>query len=545
MTAFRNLLGLLLVLCASRAMAAEQPNILFIFTDDHASHAISAYGSKINETPNLDRIATGGMRFDNCFVTNSICGPSRAVILTGKYSHANGFMWNGNKFDGTQQTFPKLLQKAGYQTAMIGKWHLGEHMAPLGFNYSEVLIGQGTYYNPRMLRDENGTGEQVRTNYTGYTTDIITDLALDWLKEDRDQSKPFMLMFQHKAPHREWAPSPNHLHMYDDVEIPEPDDLFDDYSGRGRAAREQDMTIAKTMTARDLKFTAPPYLNKEQLEVWNAAYGPKNKAFEEANLTGKDLIRWKYQRYIKDYLRCIASVDDNVGRVLDYLDEAGLADNTIVIYSSDQGFYLGDHGWFDKRFMYEESYRMPLMVRWPGVTQPGSVNTDIVSNIDFAETFLDAAGVAIPDDMQGRSLVPLLKGETPDDWRDSHYYHYYEFFNDRRSAHMVRRHYGVRTDRFKLIHFYNVGEWELFDLKNDPGELQSVYDDPQYDHIVRELKAEIQRWQEELGVPDDVGSVEANPPSLSMKPGQRRRQQNRQRQQQQQRRQPQKPQQQK
>ena len=499
------------------SFAAERPNILFIFTDDHASHAMSCYGSKINETPNLDRIADEGMLFRNCFCTNSICGPSRAVIQTGKYSHKNGFYMNGDQFDGTQQTFPKLLQAAGYQTAVIGKWHLGEHMPPQGYSYSDVLVGQGPYYNPPMLRDVDGSGDQERIKRTGYTTDIITDLALEWLKSGRDESRPFMLMYQHKAPHREWAPGPDHLTMYDDVDIPEPDNLFDDYATRGRAAREQDMTIATTMTPRDLKLVPPPYLNEEQLEVWNAAYGPKNRAFEKANLEGDDLVRWKYQRYIKDYLRCIASVDDNVGRVLDYLDETGLADNTVVIYSSDQGFYLGDHGWFDKRFMYEESYRMPLLIKWPGVTEPGSVNTDLVSNVDFAETFLDIAGVDIPGDMQGASLVPLLRGETPDDWRKSHYYQYYEFLNDRRTAHMVRRHYGVRTARYKLIHFYNIDEWELYDLASDPREMRNLYGEPQYQDLIQDLKAEIVRLQEELEVPDDAGSVEPNPPSLKIR----------------------------
>lgn len=495
--------------------ADDRPNILFIFTDDHASHAIGAYGSVINETPHLDRIAHEGMLFRNCFCTNSICGPSRAVIQTGKYSHLNGFMWNGQRFDGSQQTFPKLLREAGYTTAVIGKWHLGTHQAPQGYDYSEVLRGQGPYYNPLMLIDHDGDGERdEQVQYTGYTTDIITDRALEWLQSGRDDSKPFLLMYQHKAPHREWAPGPDHLTMYDDVEIPEPPNLFDDYSGRGRAAREQDMTIAETMNDRDLKFVPPRNLTPEQLEAWNAAYEPKNAAFREADLTGDELVRWKYQRYIKDYLRSVASVDDNVGRVLDYLEEAGLADNTVVIYSSDQGFYLGDHGWFDKRFMYEESLRMPLMVRWPGIVEPGSVNDDLTSNVDFAETFLDIAGVEIPGDMQGASLVPLLKGETPDDWREAFYYHYYEFFNDRRAPHMVRRHYGVRTDRYKLIHFYNIDEWELYDLEEDPREMQSVYDDPEYADVVRELKAELRRLQEELEVPDDVGSVDPNPPSL-------------------------------
>ncbi|MEZ6146308.1 MAG: sulfatase [Planctomycetaceae bacterium] len=497
--------------------AADRPNIVFIFTDDHASHAIGCYGSVINETPNLDRIANEGMLFKNCFCTNSLCGPSRAVIQTGKYSHLNGFFHNGNKFDGNQQTFPKLLRQAGYTTAVIGKWHLGTHMAPQGYDYSEVLRGQGPYYNPLMLLDENGDGQRdCEVQHTGYVTDIITDLALEWLKNGRDASKPFMLMYQHKAPHREWQPGPDYLTMYDDVEIPEPATLFDDYSTRGRAAHEQDMTIDKTLTARDLKFDPPPYLNEEQVSTWKAAYDPKNEDVVASNLSGRDLVRWKYQRYIKDYLRCIASVDDNVGRVLDYLDETGLADNTVVIYSSDQGFYLGDHGWFDKRFMYEESYRMPLMVRWPKVIQPNSVDHHLVSNIDFAETFLDIAGVDIPDDMQGSSLVPLLNGEQPEDWRKSHYYQYYEFLGDRRTAHMVRRHYGVRTDRFKLIHFYNIDEWELYDLEKDPHELRNVYGKPLYASVVSDLKAEINRLQEELDVPDDTGSVPADPPSLEI-----------------------------
>jgi arylsulfatase A-like enzyme len=485
--------------------AADRPNILLIFTDDHAAHALSCYGSEINQTPHLDRIAREGMLFRNCFATNALCGPSRAVIQTGKYSHINGFKDNTNQFDGTQQTFPKLLQASGYQTAVIGKWHLGEHMAPQGYNYSEVLIGQGPYYNPRMRRDAQGDGNVEVVPHTGYTTDIITDLALEWLKNGRDASKPFMLMYQHKAPHREWAPHPRHFALFDGETIPEPFNLFDDYSGRGRAAHEQDMTIARTLNDTDLKFHPPKNLNAEQLAAWNAFYEPRNRAFREANLQGDELVRWKYQRYMSDYLRCVAAVDDNVGRVLDWLDESGLAESTVVIYASDQGFFLGDHGWFDKRFMYEESYRMPLLIKWPGVTAPGSVNTDLVSNIDFAETFLEIAGLPVPDDMQGRSLVPLLKGETPADWRKSHYYHYYEFFDDSSAPHDVQRHYGVRTARYKLMHFYNIDEWELYDLDNDPHEMRSVYDDPQYAEVVRELKAEITRLQTELQVPDDRG----------------------------------------
>jgi arylsulfatase A-like enzyme len=485
------------------ASPAQRPNILFVYCDDHAYQAISAYqsvsayGLNLNQTPNIDRLANEGMRFDNCYVTNSICGPCRAVIQTGKYSHLNGFLCNGDRFDSRQQTFPKLLQKAGYQTAIVGKWHLATD--PAGYDYWNVLIGQGPYYNPPMI--ENGT----RVQRTGYTTDIITDLALDWLKNKRQEDKPFMLMYQHKAPHREWAPGPGHLTLYDDVAIPEPDTLFDDYSGRGTAAKTQDMSIAKTMNDRDLKFVAPRNLTPQQLEAWNKAYGPKNEAFREANLEGKELVRWKYQRYIKDYLRCIASVDDNLGRVLEYLDQTGLADNTVVIYSSDQGFYLGEHGWFDKRWIYEESLRTPLLVRWPGVVKPGSVNTDIVSNLDFAETFLDVAGVEVPGDMQGRSLVPLFKGSTPEDWRKSFYYQYYEF----PAVHSVRRHYGVATGRYKLIHFYPnpwdpnpIDEWEMYDLERDPKELESVYGDPQYTEIQKQLHEELARLRRELRVPD-------------------------------------------
>jgi len=460
----------------------ERPNIIYIMTDDHASHALSCYRSKINQTPNLDRIANEGMRFTNSFCTNSICAPCRAVVLTGKYSHINGKIDNSRKaFDGSQQTFPKLLQKAGYQTAMIGKWHLRSD--PTGFDYWNVLPGQGLYYNPVMIE----MGE--RKKYTGYVTDIITDHALKWIKE-RDPDKPFCLMYHHKAPHRNWQPSPKHLTMYDEVTMPEPDNLFDDYANRGTAAKEQDMTIAKTLNERDLKLVAPNNLTPEQKKLWDAAYKPKNEAFRKADLQGKDLIRWKYQRYIKDYLRCIASVDDNVGRLLDYLDTSGLARNTVVVYTSDQGFYLGDHGWFDKRFMYEESLRMPLLVRYPREIKPGSVSDDIVLNLDFAATFLDYAGVPVPEDIQGESMRAVLRGKTPRNWRKSMYYHYYEY----PAVHSVKRHYGVRTQRYKLIHFYHdIDEWELYDLKKDPREMKNVYGDPAYADIVTELKAELKR----------------------------------------------------
>ncbi len=475
-----------------RAEQAARPNILFVFSDDHAYQAISAYGSKVNKTPNIDRLAREGMLFRECYVTNSICGPSRATIQTGKYSHLNGFYRNGNRFNGGQQTFPKLLQSAGYQTAVIGKWHLESD--PQGYDYWEILIGQGPYYNPPMIRN----GQKVK--HEGYTTDIITDLALEWLQNGRDKNKPFMLMYQHKAPHRNWQPGPKYLQMYEDVTIPEPATLFDNYGGRGTPAKTQDMTIERTLNDSDLKFTPPQNLTPEQRQAWDAAYEPRNAAFRQAGLTGRELVRWKYQRYMKDYLRCVAAVDDNLGRVLDYLDESGLASQTVVIYSSDQGFYLGEHGWFDKRWIYEESLRTPLIVRWPGVTQAGSINRDIVSNLDFAETFLEIAGQQAPPDMQGRSLVPLLKGGTPADWRKSFYYHYYEY----PGPHSVRKHYGVVTPDFKLIRFYepDVNEWELYDRKNDPQEMKSIYGDPRYSEVQKDLEDELARLRTELQVPD-------------------------------------------
>jgi len=486
--------------CATARPADEarpRPNIIFIFADDHAYQAVGAYGSVINDTPNIDRIGAEGMVFENCYVTNSICGPSRAVILTGKHSHLNGFHRNGMTFDGGQPTFPKMLRSAGYQTALVGKWHLRSE--PTGFDDWNILIGQGPYYNPPMI--DNG----IRVENHGYTTEIITDLALEWLDQERDPNRPFMLMFQHKAPHRNWQPAPDYLHMYDDVTIPEPPTLFDDYATRGTPARTQDMSIEKTLTDFDLKFVAPNRLTESQLAAWNAAYGPKNEAFREANLVGKDLVRWKYQRYLKDYLRCVAALDDGVGRVLDYLDESGLAENTIVIYSSDQGFYLGEHGWFDKRWMYEPSLRTPLVVRWPGVIEPGRRSDAIVSNLDFAETFLDAAGVPIPDDMQGASLVPLMESPTiPLGWRQSFYYHYYEF----PAVHSVRRHYGVRDARYKLIHFYNLGEWELYDLEKDPQEINNVYADPAYAATLTRLRRELENLRARYAVPEDTESVE-------------------------------------
>ena len=496
---------------------SDRPNILFIFTDDHACQSISAYGSRINQTPNIDRLARAGMRFDRCLVTNSICGPSRAVIQTGKYSHLNGFLQNGNRFDNTQQTFPKLLRQSGYQTAIIGKWHLG--CDPTGFDYWRILPGQGNYYNPDFLSAEG------RERIEGYVTDVTTDLALEWL-EGRDRDRPFMLMLQHKAPHRAWLPGPKHLTMYQDQAIPEPENLFDDYRGRAPVLAENAMEVGRDMRpGYDLKLfaddTTPAAkrffkrFTPEQKSAWLTAYRGRWEDYQKRRATvqnDRDLRRMNYQYYIKDYLRCIASVDDNVGRVLDYLEEKGLAEDTIVIYSSDQGFYLGEHGWYDKRWIFEESLRTPLIVRWPGVTQPGTSCNRIVSNLDFAETFLDLAGVPIPDDMQGRSLVPILRGHVPEDWRTTFYYRYYEL-----GTHNVAQHEGVVTDRYKLVHYLRhlnrskpkgqrvepVDQWDLIDRQADPREMHSYHGDPGYAQIQQELENEMARLRQEFQVVDD------------------------------------------
>ena len=480
--------------CRGEDAAAKNRNIIFIMSDDHAAQALSCYGSRINKTPNLDRLAKEGMLFRNCFCTNSICAPSRAVILTGKYSHLNGVVDNKARFDGSQQTFPKLLQEGGYETAMIGKWHLKSR--PSGFDYWDVLAGpwgQGLYIDP--LFNRNGKNEVIK----GYVTDIITDKCLNWLK-GRKNDRPFCLMYHHKAPHREWRPDEKHSKMYDGIEIPEPETFNDDYRTRSDAAREQEMTIEHHLTPGDLKV-APPVEWSGTKEEWERI-GVKGEYWSgPENLAGQALKKWKYQRYIKDYLRCIASVDDNVGRLLDYLDESGLSENTIVIYTSDQGFYLGEHGWFDKRFMYEESLRMPLLVRCPGQIKAGSVNNDIVLNLDFAPTLLDFAGVSVPADMQGQSFRPLLRGRTPKDWRQSMYYHYYEY----PGWHAVKRHYGVRTKRYKLIHFYyDIDAWELYDLEKDPNELSNIYDNPSYSEVVKRLKGELERLQKQYGDSDEL-----------------------------------------
>lgn len=491
----------------------RRPNILFIFTDDHAPHAIGAYGgrlSELNPTPNIDRLAQQGMLFRNSFCTNSICGPSRAVILTGKHSHLNGFMQNGNRFDGDQQTFPKLLQKAGYRTAVIGKWHLKSD--PQGFDYWEVLPGQGDYYNPELI------SQQGRRRVQGYCTDIVTDLAINWLDENQNSDQPFMLMCQHKAPHRCWMPPLRHLQLYDDVRIPEPPTLFDQFDDNASAVKLHEMGIDKHMNLQYDLFVDFPKdhesgavatdksgrrnmerMTPEQREKWNAAYAPKNEAFLNAKLTGKELIQWKYQRYLKNYLRCIKGVDESVGRLMKHLEETGQAENTIVIYSSDQGFYLGDHGWYDKRWMYEESMKMPLIVKWPGQTKPGTVRNELVQNLDYAETFLDIAGAKIPADMQGMSLVPLLKGKQIL-WRDAIYYHYFEF----PGVHMVARHFGVRTRKYKLMRLYQFDQWEFYDLENDPDETTNQYNNPKYANQIAELKSQLKTLQSQYQDNSDI-----------------------------------------
>ena len=483
--------------CAPRGAAARPsgpPNILLIFSDDHAWQALSAYGEgrRLVRTPNLDRLAREGMLFKRCLVPNSICGPSRATVLTGKYSHRHGFYNNETvPFDGSQTTFPKLLRAAGYQTAVIGKWHLESD--PTGFDHWEILPGQGVYYNPPMIR--NGT--PVR--HQGYVTDIVTDLSLEWLKQ-RDRSRPFLLMSQHKAPHRDWSPALRHLGWDRDRTHAEPKTLFDDYGGgRGLAWRDQDMELARAFTDNDVKLTPPQGLDDQQRAVWDAYYGPRNAAFREAKLTGRDRVRWIYQRYMHDYLGTILAVDESVGRMMKYLHDEGLWRNTLVVYASDQGFFLGEHGWFDKRWILEESLRTPLIVRWPGVVRPGSRSDRMVSLLDFAPTFLEVAGVPVPSDIQGRSLVPVLEGRPPADWRTSFYYHYYEY----PVWHRVRPHYGVVTDRYKLVHYYHpdLDEWELYDLRRDPGETRNFIHDPRQAGTVAGLRKELERLRRELEVP--------------------------------------------
>ena len=480
----------------------KNPNILFIMSDDHAYQAISAYSDKLTQTPNIDRIAKEGMLFKNACVTNSICAPSRAVILTGKHSHLNGKIDNMFPFDTTNVTFPQILHDNGYQTAMFGKLHFGNN--PKGFDEFKILPGQGTYYNPDFITKKEG---KIRVE--GYTMDIITDMTLNWLEKEREKEKPFLLMYLHKAPHREWLPAERHYKEFIKKTFPEPETLFDNYEGRGRAAKEAEMNLLTHMNwAGDSKI--PPAVmdelgipetcqwdkgafkreverqNPEQRKKWDAVYNPMIEEFKKnyKNMSQEELMKWRYQRYMQDYLGSIASVDEGVGEVLKYLDENNLAENTIVVYTSDQGFYLGEHGWFDKRFIYDESFKTPLMVRWPAVIKAGSVNTQMVQNLDFAQTFLEAAGIEAPTGMQGESLIPLFQGKEKN-FREAVYYHYYEY----PSVHMVKRHYGIVTEEYKLAHFYyDVDEWELYDRKKDPQEMKNVYSDPAYSEIAKELK---------------------------------------------------------
>ncbi|GMW00101.1 MAG: sulfatase [Candidatus Hydrogenedentota bacterium] len=497
--------GLLPLLSIHAKESGERPNILFVMTDDHAQQAIGAYGSVINRTPGIDRIGRDGAVFLNNTCCNSICAPSRAAILTGMHSHANGQRTNADIFDGSQSTFPRLLQAAGYDTALIGKWHLRSD--PTGFSHWEILPGQGHYYNPDFYGPDG-----VKRRQEGYVTDLITEKSLQWLEGRADKKRPFLLMCQHKAPHRTWAPNLRHLSLFEDADIPEPPTLFDDFSGRAAGLKKNEMTIAwHMMLEYDLKmrdlnipdelgrdFDCPETarMTPDQLAKWDAFYAPQRDEFQKANLSGADLTRWKYQRYIKDYLRCVASVDESVGRMLDYLDADGLTGNTMVVYCSDQGFYLGEHGLYDKRWMYQESLNMPLLIRWPGRIQPGTRVDALTQNIDFAPTFLEAAGMDAPDGMQGRSLVPLFRGETPATWRKSIYYHYYET-----GEHNVPRHEGVATVAYKLIHYYDRNEWELFDRANDPSEMTSVYDDPAYQTIRQALARELDALREQYRVP--------------------------------------------
>ncbi|MCL3780425.1 DUF4976 domain-containing protein [Prolixibacteraceae bacterium JC049] len=489
--------------CAKKSEPVKQPNIIFIMSDDHSYQTISAYSDKLIKTPNIDRIASGGVIFQNSFVGNSICGPSRATLLTGKHTHINGQINNRVTFDGSQETFPKLLQQAGYQTALVGKWHLRSN--PTGFDYWNILPGQGEYYNPHFIE----MGQKKR--FEGYVTNLTTDFALDWLN-GRDKTKPFCLLLHNKAPHRTWMPDTADLKLFADRQFELPDNFFDEYEGR-QAAKEQKLSIRESdmdlvydlkMADKEKEIVTPrpglangqrnrlKAMNPAQRKAWDAHYDPIIKDFKDRKLKGKELDEWKYQRYMHDYLGCIKSVDDNVGRVLDYLKANGLDENTIVVYTSDQGFYMGEHGWFDKRFMYEESFRTPLVMKLPkGYNKRGAVK-QLVQNIDYAPTFLDLAGVKIPESVQGVSLKPLLKEGKVEKWRDALYYHYYEFPNE----HMVKKHYGVRTDRYKLIHFYHdIDTWELFDLEKDPQEMHNLINDKAYAEVKTNLMKKLKELQ--------------------------------------------------
>lgn len=504
------MLHLVLIAVLGADAPVDHPNIIFFLSDDHACNAVGAYGSVINETPHIDRLAAEGATFDRAFCNNGICAPSRAAFLTGVHGYINGVETNGDRFDGTQPTIATQLRDAGYTTAMIGKWHLKTD--PQGFDHWDILPGQGHYYAPDF-RTAKG-----KRRVPGHVTAITADLALDWLRSGRDTEKPFMLMMNQKAPHRAWMPAPEHLDMYEGEDIPEPPSLLDDHTARGTAAKEQEMEIADHMWLwYDLKIdpeegtplTGPDRwaqgrydrMSETQSAAWKAAYGPRNAAFDASDLEGNELTRYKYQRYIKDYLRCVAGVDDSVGRVLDWIDEAGLADDTIVIYASDQGFFLGEQGWYDKRFMNDPALRLPLIVRWPGVAAPGSRVDAITQNIDLMPTLCAAAGAQLPDRVQGRDLRPLLEGDTPDDWRDAIYYRYME-----QGIHNVAPHEGVRTDRYALIHWPTHEEWELFDLDTDPQEINNVHDDPRFAEVRRQMHEMLNRVRAAHAAPEMTGS---------------------------------------
>jgi len=498
-------LGSMLLLPAA-TLAQSRYNIVYIMTDDHTAQMMSCYDSSNVQTPNLDRIAKAGVRFTNSYVANSLSGPSRACMLTGKHSHKNGFTNNEHGvFDGSQQTMPKLLQKAGYQTALIGKWHLVSR--PTGFDYFSILPEQGNYYNPEFISMEGDTLSEK-----GYVTNIITDKSIDWLEHKRDRSKPFILFVHHKACHRDWLPELKYLELYEDKTFKVPETFYDDYQGR-LAAQTQEMNIAKDMDmAYDVKVYRPGdksrlsstyhalvnRLDSADRARYNAFYDKITEDFHARNLTGKALAEYKFQRYMRDYAKVTRSLDDNVGRLLDYLEQTGLADSTLIVYTSDQGFYMGEHGWFDKRFMYEESFRTPLVMQLPKGLQARGDIAELVQNIDYAPTFLDLAGAPIPDDIQGVSLLPLLKGKHPKNWRKSLYYHYYEY----PAEHAVKRHYGVLYKNYKLIHFYNdIDSWELYDLKNDPNELHNIYGQEGTEKITRTLRKELLRLQKQYDDP--------------------------------------------
>ena len=506
--------------CNYNSQNEKKPNILFIMSDDHAYQAISAYDDRLIQTPNIDRIAEEGMLFTNASVTNSICAPSRAVILTGKHSHINGKIDNIAKFDDSQMTFPQLFKENGYQTAMFGKLHFGNN--PKGIDDFLILPGQGDYINPRFL------GKDKDTIITGYVTDVITDLTLDWFRYKRDKNKPFLTFYLHKAPHRAWWPSPEKFAEFYDKKFPEPETLYDDYTGRGTAAKTAEMNLLTHMqymqdskvrpsVFEKMKNVEPKIIyargdgtffepssnsfnnrygraNEEQKKKYNVTLDKISKDFESnwPKMNDKEKMQWKFQRYMQDYLATISSVDDNVGRVLDYLDDTGLDKNTIVVYTSDQGFYLGEHGWFDKRFIYDESFKTPLMIKWPNQINPGTTNDEMVQNLDFAQTFLEAAMIEEPDGMQGESLIPLLKGNNQKWTRDAVYYHYYEY----PSVHMAKRHYGIVSKEYKLTHFYfDVDEWELYDRINDPNEMNNVFNNPDYQDVVENLTADLKEMR--------------------------------------------------